>query len=154
MRSFLKTVEVIDNIVVFRGERSVLWFLVNRQKLLSDRYLLGKWGERQAEKYLERKGYHTLTKNYSCKTGEIDLVMTNSQKTVVFVEVKTRADESFVRIEGAIGSVKKQRLSRAVRYFVQHYKLGDRPLRIDFVFVLLGRGKKAVVKHYENAMTP
>ena len=132
----------------------MFWVFVTRKKLHKDKYLLGKWGERQAEKHLKRKGYHTIAKNYSCKTGEIDLVMTNTQKTVVFVEVKTRADESFVQIEGAIGSIKKQRLSRAVRYFVQHYNLSNRPLRIDFVFVLLGKGKKAVVKHYENAMTP
>ncbi|MHC4758467.1 MAG: YraN family protein, partial [Planctomycetota bacterium] len=64
--------------------------LLNREKLYSDKDRLGRWGEKQSEKFLKRKGLKTLTKNYSCKTGEIDLVMVDTDHSIVFVEVKTR----------------------------------------------------------------
>jgi len=36
---------------------------------------LGKQGERYAEKYLIKKGFHTLKKNVRIPGGEIDLIM-------------------------------------------------------------------------------
>ena len=61
----------------------------------------------QAEKFLRKKGFKILTRNFNCRTGEIDLIMTDSDGTTVFVEVKTRADEVFADAESAITEVKK-----------------------------------------------
>ena len=35
---------------------------------------LGKEGEQEAEEYLIREGYKIIERNFSCKTGEIDLI--------------------------------------------------------------------------------
>ena len=75
----------------------MLGLIFQRSKLLKDIKLLGKWGERQCEKFLKRKGLKTLTHNYACKAGEIDLIMVDSDRSIVFVEVKTRADEAFAK---------------------------------------------------------
>ena len=77
----------------------MLGLFFNRNKLLADIKLLGKWGERQCEKFLKRKGFKTLTRNFTCKAGEIDLVMVDSDRSIVFVEVKTRTDEEFAPTE-------------------------------------------------------
>ena len=45
----------------------------NRHKLLTDTKRLGRWGEKQSERFLRRKGLRTLTRNFNCKTGELDL---------------------------------------------------------------------------------
>ncbi|TKJ35945.1 MAG: YraN family protein [Planctomycetes bacterium B3_Pla] len=128
--------------------------LVNRPGLLADRKLLGRWGEKRCEKFLKRKGLKTLTRNFSCKTGEIDLIMVDADRTIVFVEVKTRADESFGPSESAITTGKKTRLTRAARYFLVTNEIEDRPLRFDVVMVILGEKAPPQIRHYENAFVP
>jgi putative endonuclease len=127
---------------------------VNRPGLLADRKLLGRWGEKRCEKFLKGKGLKTLTRNFSCKTGEIDLIMVDADRTIVFVEVKTRADESFGPSESAITAGKKIRLARAARYFLATNEIEDRPLRFDVVTVILGEKGPVQIRHYENAFVP
>jgi putative endonuclease len=121
---------------------------------LADGKLLGKWGEKRSEKFLRRKGLRTLTRNFRCKTGEIDLVMVDSDRTIVFVEVKTRADESFSPSESAITSRKKTRMIRTARYFLAAGEIEDRPLRFDVVTVILGQKGPVQIRHYERAFVP
>ena len=121
---------------------------------MADRKLLGRWGERRCEKFLKGKGLKKLARNFSCRSGEIDLVMAAPDGGVVFVEVKTRADESFTSTEEVITSAKKARLSRAARYFLATHNIGDRPFRFDVVTIVVGQSGPAQIKHYENAFVP
>ena len=50
-----------------------------RNKLLTDSERLGRWGEKQSERFLRRKGLRTLARNFNCKTGELDLVMADPE---------------------------------------------------------------------------
>ena len=121
---------------------------------MADRKLLGQWGEKRCEKFLKRKGLKNLTRNFSCKTGEIDLIMVDSDRTIVFVEVKTRADESFSPSEAAVNSAKKTRMLRAARYFLSIHNIENRPFRFDVVTIVLGRKGRPEIRHYENAFVP
>ena len=125
--------------------------LLNRKRLLADRELLGRWGERRCEKFLKRKGFKRLVRNFSCKSGEIDLVMADIDGGIIFVEVKTRANEDFAPAESAITAAKKNRLSRAGRYFLAVNNIAGRPCRFDVVTIVLGRLGAEQIKHYENA---
>ena len=129
--------------------------LLRKRKLLSDTKLLGRWGEGRCEKFLKKKGLVTLARNFSCKTGEIDLVMANkADGAVVFVEVKTRADESFAQIEDAVTSAKKAKLIRAAKYFLTVNNISDRPYRFDVVTIILGAKLREQIRHYKNAFVP
>ncbi len=128
--------------------------LFNRKKLLSDRELLGRWGEKRSEKFLKRKGLKTLTRNFRCKTGEIDLVMVDTDGGIVFVEVRTRADEKFADVEDSITSAKKTRLKKTARYFLTNNDIQDRPCRFDIVTIVLGQSGRPQIRHYENAFVP
>ena len=128
--------------------------LLNKSKLLANAKLLGRWGERRCEKFLKRKGLKKLAHNFSCKSGEIDLVMVDGDGAIVFVEVKTRADESFGPTESVITSAKKTKLLRAARYFLATNNIADRPLRFDVVAIVLGKTGREQIKHYENAFVP
>lgn len=128
--------------------------LLNRRRLLTDRVRLGRWGESRCERYLKAKGFKSLTRNFSCNTGELDLVMVDPDGTLVFIEVKTRADEGFSPVEAAITSRKKRRMVRAARYFLAVHDIQDRPYRFDVVTIVLGRSDRPVVRHYENAFVP
>lgn len=128
--------------------------LLNRRKLLANRELLGQWGEKRCEKFLKTKGFRKLARNFFCKTGEIDLVMADADGSIVFVEVKTRADESFSPAESVITPAKKNRMSRAARYFLATHNIKDRPFRFDVVTVILGQAGPVQIRHYENAFVP
>ena len=129
----------------------MLW---NRRKLLADRKLLGRWGEKRGEKFLKSKGLKTLARNFSCKTGEIDLVMVDGDGSIVFVEVRTKADESFSLPEETITQPKRARLTRAARYFLATHKIEDRPLRFDVVTIVLGQTGREQIRHYQKAFVP
>jgi len=122
-----------------------------RGKLLGDRYALGKWGERRCERFLKRKGLKTLTRNYACKAGEIDLIMVDTDRSIVFVEVKTRTDEEFAPAESVVTAPKMDKMSRTARYFISSYDIANRPYRFDIVAVTLGKRGPAQVRHYKNA---
>jgi putative endonuclease len=128
--------------------------LLNRRKLLDEPDLLGRWGEKRCQRFLKRKGLKTLTRNFSCKTGEIDLIMVDTDRTIVFVEVRTRADETFGSAESSITFAKKSRLIRTARYFLATHDIDDRPFRFDVVAIVLGQKGTPQIRYYKNAFRP
>ena len=122
--------------------------------MLADRDLLGRWGEKYCHGFLKRKGLKTLTRNFSCKTGEIDLVMVAPDRTIVFIEVRTRADEIFNSVESSITAPKKARLVRTARYFLATHSIDGRPFRFDVVAIVLGPKGPPQIRHYQNAFVP
>jgi putative endonuclease len=134
----------LSNILIFD-------FLINRKKLLADRRSLGQWGEKRCEKFLRRKGFKTLTRNFSCKTGEIDLIMVDSDGSIVFIEVRTKTNEEFSDVESSITLAKKTRLKRAAKYFLASREIKNRPFRFDVIAIVLGQEGSPEIRHYENA---
>ena len=132
----------------------MLGMVLNRRKLLADRELLGRWGEKYCHGFLKRKGLKTLTRNFSCKTGEIDLVMVAPDRTIVFVEVRTRTDETFNAVESSITAPKRARLARTARYFIASHNIDDRPFRFDIVTIILGPKGSPQIRHYQNTFVP
>ena len=55
---------------------------------------LGNLGEKIALNYLQKENYRILERNFYCRQGEIDIIA-QKQKEIVFVEVKTRTNNSF-----------------------------------------------------------
>ncbi len=128
-------------------------FLI-RRRLLSDKARLGRWGEKRCERFLQNKGMRTLIRNYACKLGELDLVMVAADGTLVFVEVRSRADETFGPVEATVTPAKRERVSKAARHFIAAHRIEDRPLRFDVITLVLGHRGPPQIRHYENAFTP
>jgi putative endonuclease len=122
--------------------------------LLTDRERLGRWGEKQSEKFLKRQGLKILTRNFSCKTGELDLVMVDTDGTIVFIEVRTKAGSDFATPEDSITKPKKTRLLRTARYFLATNKITDRPYRFDIVAIVLNESAQPQINHYKNTFVP
>lgn len=127
---------------------------LNSKKLLDDPKLLGRWGEKRCEKFLKKKGLKTLTRNFYCRTGEIDLIMVDADSSIVFVEVRTRADVTFGTPEASITNAKKTRLNRTARYFLETNNIRDRPFRFDVVTIVLGQTGHPKIRYYKNAFVP
>ncbi len=119
--------------------------------MLGNPKLLGGWGEKRSRRFLKSKGFKMLARNFNCRAGEIDLVMVDKAGQIVFVEVKTRADEEFEAVESAITKAKQMRIIRAARYFISSHNIQDRGFRFDVVAVVLGQNGPVEIRHYENA---
>ncbi len=132
-----------------------MWpFSPGRKRLLADSALLGRWGQGLCERFLKRHGHRIIAKNFACRTGEIDIITASPDGAVVFIEVKTRADESFAAAGSAVTIGKKKKLIRAANNFVERNRLRDLPLRFDVMTVVLNDNGQATIRHYENAFTP
>lgn len=80
--------------------------------------------------------------------------MVDSDGSIVFVEVRTKADEEFSDVESSITTAKKTRLKRAARYFLASNNIENRPFRFDIVAIVLSRKGSPEIRHYENAFIP
>jgi putative endonuclease len=117
---------------------------------MADPKRLGRWGERRAERLLRRKGFTVLDRNFSCPDGEIDIVAADAAGQVVFVEVKTRASESFAPVEAVVTQGKEQRMLKAARAFLAKHHIAGRPCRFDFCGIVLEPAGPDI-RHYEGA---
>ncbi len=116
--------------------------------------LLGRWGEAAAADYLRKKGYKIVASGYRTRLGEIDLIAEN-RRTLAFVEVKTRRDDSFAQARDSVTWRKQGRILQAARqYLVSHET--DKEIRLDVIEVYAPEGidtKKTIINHIENAFT-
>jgi len=111
--------------------------------------LLGKEGERIAERYLKKKGYKLIERNYRCAVGELDLIVLD-RRVVVFVEVKTRSGHGYGSPLEAVEFRKQRKMIQAAQYFLSEKKLHQRDARFDVVGISWP-GREPVVEHIENA---
>jgi putative endonuclease len=125
-----------------------------RKRLLADGKRLGRWGERRGERFLRNRGFKTLARNFTCRTGEIDLIMADNSGAIVFVEVKTRSDERFVEAERTVSPGKQAKMIKASRYFLSMHKIEERPCRFDIVTVVLPQKGRVRTRHHQNVFVP
>jgi putative endonuclease len=97
---------------------------------------LGKKGEEIALRFLKKKGYKIIERNYVCKLGEMDIIA-REKDTLVFVEVKTRTSMAFGPPQLAVNSTKQMQLSKVALYFLKEKRLEDIKARFDVVAILL-----------------
>ena len=109
----------------------------------------GRIGERAAKAHLQRAGLKFLTANFRSARGEIDLVFREAD-CLVFVEVKTRSSEDWVRPAAAVNARKKRLLSQCGLDYLKLLKQPQVKLRFDIVEVLLSDGNVREVRHLPN----
>ncbi|MEO5499309.1 MAG: YraN family protein, partial [Candidatus Saccharimonadales bacterium] len=81
---------------------------------------LGNRGEDAATKYLMKKGFIIVERNWKTKACEIDIVAKKGS-TLHFVEVKYRATAQQGGGIAAITPTKLKQMNRAVRFWFQKY---------------------------------
>jgi len=95
----------------------------------------GRDAETVAARHLQGAGLTLLMRNYSCRVGELDLIMSDGA-TLVFVEVRYRRAGAYGGALESIDERKRLRLLRAAQHFLQHAgHRGDRPCRFDVVAI-------------------
>ena len=112
---------------------------------------LGQQGETEAAAFLEAKGYRILERNWRSGRAELDIVAMDGT-TLVFVEVKTRSDDTFERPEMAVDARKRRLMARAAADFMRQ-RGHEWAIRFDILSLIL-RGGVFYVDHFEDAFFP
>lgn len=108
-------------------------------------------GEAIAEQFCLLRGYRILDRNAREGRGELDLVALD-RETVVFVEVKFRAERDPGGPLLAVGTKKREDTARAAARWLSQRRLFDRPVRFDVIGVTWGSdGTELRVQHVPNA---
>lgn len=113
---------------------------------------VGSWGEAQAAKYLKKHGYRILERNYSCRFGEIDLIVSD-RRFLVFVEVKLRKSDAFTRASEFVDWQKQNRLRTTAELWLSLHETELQP-RFDVIEIYAPEGeetKKPLINHLEDA---
>lgn len=109
----------------------------------------GELGERAAKKHLQQHGLKFLTANFRSARGEIDLVFRDDD-CLVFIEVKTRSSEDWVRPAAAVNARKRRLISQTALDYLRLLKNPEVKIRFDIVEVLLRDGVVHEVRHLPN----
>ncbi|MDZ4778623.1 MAG: YraN family protein [Planctomycetia bacterium] len=130
----------------------VLW---NEMLARIRRYLapqtLGQRGEIAARKLLQRKGYKIVGGGERDFLGELDLVAVDG-RTVVFVEVKTRATHDAGHPAEAVDQDKQRRLTRLALSYLRRHGLLENAVRFDVVAITWPTNtKQPTIEHIESA---
>ena len=109
----------------------------------------GAQGERVGEDYLKKQGYEILERNVHSPFGEIDLVA-NHRGALVFIEVKTRRDNTFGSPEEAVDRRKNERLTRLASWYLAQHPGAQPSVRFD-VLAIQREGRDHGIRLIQNA---
>jgi putative endonuclease len=87
---------------------------------LSAKQKQGQLGEQEALAYLQHQGLELVETNFSCKAGEIDLIM-RERGTLVFVEVRKRSGSLRGAAAASITPAKIRRIVCAAQLYLSRF---------------------------------
>ncbi|HEX4414703.1 MAG TPA: YraN family protein [Lacipirellulaceae bacterium] len=115
---------------------------------------LGHRGEHAAARFLKRQGMRIIERGYDSPLGEIDIIAVDD-RTVVFVEVKTRTSGDAGHPTEAIDRTKQRRMTQAALAFLKSKRLLQQPARFDVIAITWpADAREPAIEHFKNAFAP
>lgn len=114
--------------------------------------LTGSWGEALAAEYLRKKHYKLVAAGYSCRFGEIDLIV-KDRKNLVFVEVKLRKSGDFAAAREYVNRAKQDRIRMTASIYLSQNPTSLQP-RFDVIEIYAPQGvdtQEPLIEHTEDA---
>ena len=90
----------------------------------------GNAAESLAAAWLEQQGLRIVTRNYHCRSGEIDLIARDGD-SLVFVEVRLRRSSAFGGAAESVNRAKQTRILSAARHYLMNQP--EQPCRFDVI---------------------
>ncbi|MCU7836417.1 MAG: YraN family protein [gamma proteobacterium symbiont of Taylorina sp.] len=120
-------------------------------RFIKDHNQKGQYAENIALKYLQTQGLKKIQANFSCKCGEIDLIMTDNT-FIIFIEVRYRKKIQFGHPLETITYSKQQKIIKTIQFFLMknpdYYQF---PCRIDAVALYSENySKKTPINNIDN----
>lgn len=106
--------------------------------------------ENLALAHVQREGLVLITRNFTSRFGELDLVL-RDREIVVFLEVRYRRSQAFGGALASVGATKRDRLGKAASLFLQaNPSLSRQPCRFDVV-AISGSAEAPIIDWQRNA---
>ena len=115
--------------------------------------VFGAFGESLATEYLTECGYKVLERNFSCRTGEIDIIARNKEY-IVFIEVKARANLNYGLPCEAVNYHKQNVIGKVAAAYLANKKIVDENCRFDVIEVLACGDRVTNINHIIDAFQP
>lgn len=123
---------------------------------------LGRFGETEAARFLERRGYRMVLANFKVPigrnslgvsvTGEIDLIVLDGD-VLCFTEVKTKSSAEFSAPVTAVDLRKQRQIIRTARVYRRIFGLADVTYRFDVVSIVRKDRGRPLIEHFRNFWT-
>lgn len=94
----------------------------------------GNLAEERAVAMLQRLGYRVIDRNYRCHVGELDIVAYDDA-VLVFIEVRSRADDSHGHAAEMVTKPKQRKVSRVAACYIEHMRPIASSMRFDVVAI-------------------
>ena len=113
----------------------------------------GDKGEQIAVEFLKNKGYDILHRNFVASGNELDIVAFDySTNQIVFVEVKTLADDFFQMPYQEVNMKKQKKIIRAANSYLIRYNI-DKESRFDVISIVKRENAAPQIEHIISAFT-
>lgn len=109
---------------------------------------LGKLGEDRAIIFLKSNGFSIIYRNFRAYGAEID-VIAEKDKTIYFIEVKTRSNLSKGQPHEAVNSSKLFRLRKAAQFFLLQNPKKNYKLKLSVISILFD-GANYCINFFED----
>jgi len=113
------------------------------------RLLAGKLAEDLACKYLKRKRYKVIERNFRCRIGEIDIIAIDKDEIVV-VEVRSVQSASFCTPLESITPTKIKRIRKIAEFWLFKADLVEPQLRFDVLSIAYSNHSREIT-HIQDA---
>jgi putative endonuclease len=110
----------------------------------------GRAGEDAAARWYADAGYRLLARNWRCRLGELDLIVSRGG-TLVVVEVKARRGPAFGGGYEAVDARKRRKVRALTEAFLVGSRFGPSAIRFDVASVGIGPNDSATVEVFEDA---
>ena len=110
---------------------------------------LGRKGENAACKFLERKGFTILERNWVCAAGEADIIAsidTEYGSELHFVEVKTRKSTAKGFPEEAVNAEKRRKYEVIAEIYMQQHYCEEARVTFDIISILVTQPDRAFLR--------
>jgi putative endonuclease len=107
--------------------------LFSELKAKAAHLMRGESAEEQAHNFLIKNGLKPVTRNFRCKQGELDLIMTE-QQTLVIIEVRFRKTDKYGSAAESVTRAKQSRIIAATHVYLSSQKTNC-PIRFDVVAI-------------------
>lgn len=113
----------------------------------------GAWGEDQAALYLIEKGYEIIERNFRIRSCELDIIALKNikdEKTLCFIEVKTREGEDDGSAQRATGKNKLVHMFHAAKEFCMQrgIPLDGQAMQFEQISIYKKSKTEFTCKHY------
>lgn len=119
-------------------------------KVPNPHHELGRRGEDLAIAYLNGQGLVVLDRNWRCREGELDLILTDGS-IVVVCEVKTRAGTGFGAPAEAVDGRKARRIRRLTHLWLSTFRVPWCELRFDILAITWPPHTTPRINHIKDA---